>query len=488
METKRNNYNNNAHFGTLRTTANSAWLGHAVGMPNFSFVVFIFNRFVLMTNHQQSAVTPPTTTTTAAESGGERDGRTETTSGRNGTAQTKRTRQTAPVFDKQLFTLFEMKERGVDMHESIKRRKDNINPTLSRRCATRTASTRRAPASTCRVRPNQLVPTFWALRRRRVGSVGLRCFCCRRMLLSHVDLIEKLLNNGSKARDDFFTFAACGFICRLTLAHFGTTLLRALDQLGLRHYCCRRLLLSHVDLIEKLLNYDHERASAKLPERTGLSDAEPGNAEVPHIPLPLCEEPGNAEVPHIPVPLCEEPGNAEVPHIPVPLCEEPGNAEVPHIPLPLCEEPGNAEVPHIPLPLCEEPGNAEVPHIPLPCARNPEPGNAEVPHIPLPLCEEPGNAEVPHIPLPLCEEPGNAEVPHNPLPLCEKPDKAEVPHNPLPMCEEPGNAEVPHNPLPTCEEPGNAEVPHNPLPMCEEPGNAEVPHMLNQYLLALRIS
>ncbi len=41
---------------------------------------------------------------------------------------------------------------------------------------------------------------------------------------------------------------------------------KILDKLGFNRYCCRRMFLSHVDLIDKLLNYNIYKINTKSSE------------------------------------------------------------------------------------------------------------------------------------------------------------------------------------------------------------------------------
>ncbi|KAJ7574413.1 8 kDa subunit-domain-containing protein [Mycena floridula] len=70
--------------------------------------------------------------------------------------------------------------------------------------------------------------------------IPVRCFSCGKVVgdkwKAYVELLESGLNEGD-----------------------------SMDQLQLKRYCCRRMVLTHVDLIEKLLQYNPmERSKEKL--------------------------------------------------------------------------------------------------------------------------------------------------------------------------------------------------------------------------------
>jgi DNA-directed RNA polymerase subunit N (RpoN/RPB10) len=65
--------------------------------------------------------------------------------------------------------------------------------------------------------------------------IPIRCFTCGKIIGNKWEIYIELLNKN--------------------LSHSS-----ALDALNLRRYCCRRMLLTHVDLIEKLMAYNlHEK-------------------------------------------------------------------------------------------------------------------------------------------------------------------------------------------------------------------------------------
>ncbi|CAH2448666.1 RNA polymerase subunit ABC10-beta [Komagataella phaffii CBS 7435] len=61
--------------------------------------------------------------------------------------------------------------------------------------------------------------------------IPVRCFSCGKVVGDKWDAYLRLLEEGKQEGD-------------------------ALDELKLKRYCCRRMVLTHVDLIEKFLRYN----------------------------------------------------------------------------------------------------------------------------------------------------------------------------------------------------------------------------------------
>lgn len=61
--------------------------------------------------------------------------------------------------------------------------------------------------------------------------IPVRCFSCGQVIADKWEEYDKRVNkNGEDAG-------------------------KVLDDLGVKRYCCRRMLISHVDLIDEILNY-----------------------------------------------------------------------------------------------------------------------------------------------------------------------------------------------------------------------------------------
>jgi len=59
----------------------------------------------------------------------------------------------------------------------------------------------------------------------------IRCFSCGAPIAQHWEEYEQRVKNGEKSKD-------------------------VMDDLGIKRICCRRMFLSHVDVIEKIIKYE----------------------------------------------------------------------------------------------------------------------------------------------------------------------------------------------------------------------------------------
>jgi DNA-directed RNA polymerase I, II, and III subunit RPABC5 len=71
--------------------------------------------------------------------------------------------------------------------------------------------------------------------------IPIRCYTCGKVIANLTGVYEELFKLTGSSK-------------------------QSLDTLGLHRYCCRRMLLTHVDIIDELLNHDYY--DHKIPELT----------------------------------------------------------------------------------------------------------------------------------------------------------------------------------------------------------------------------
>ena len=70
--------------------------------------------------------------------------------------------------------------------------------------------------------------------------IPIRCFTCGKPIANKWKKYQTLLDNGTTKED-------------------------ALKDVGLRRYCCKRMFLGHIDLIDKLFLYSTDRKVKPVP-------------------------------------------------------------------------------------------------------------------------------------------------------------------------------------------------------------------------------